>query len=159
MAAQKLLAIGDVHGCLQSMNKLLEQLEGYRDYIHVFVGDYIDRGPESSGVIDRLIQLQEERECIFLRGNHEQMLLDACFNGQLDLWLMNGGESTLKSYGATYDNLNIPDKHIRFYQKTKMYFETENYFLFMPACLPERPSKKAWKTKNYRKNFYGNGPI
>ncbi len=153
MADQKLLAIGDVHGCLQSMNKLLEKLDSYFGYTYIFVGDYIDRGPDSAGVVDRLIRFQQERKCIFLRGNHEQMLLDACFHDKLDMWLMNGGESTLKSYEATYDNLNIPDDHLKFYQGTKMYFETENYLFVHAGLSPEKTISESLENKKQWHKF------
>jgi serine/threonine protein phosphatase 1 len=153
LAEQKILAIGDVHGCLQSMNKLLEKLGSYRGYTYIFVGDYIDRGPDSAGVVDRLIRFQQEKNCIFLRGNHEQMLLDACFNDKLDMWLMNGGESTLKSYGATYDDMNIPDDHIKFYRETQMYFKTEDYFFVHAGLSPEKTIQASIEDKSQWHKF------
>lgn len=139
MSNQKYLAIGDVHGCLQSLNGLLKKLDDYRDeYTFIFVGDYIDRGPDSKGVVERLLAFREEQECVFLRGNHEQMLLDAYFNNKLDMWLMNGGKSTLASYEATYDNMAFPDEHLTFYKNTKMYFDTEDYFFVHAGLSPKR---------------------
>lgn len=137
MSDKKYLAIGDIHGCLQSLKGLLEKLSEYRDeYTFIFVGDYIDRGPDSKGVVEHLITFKEEQDCIFLRGNHEQMLLEAYFNDNLDMWLMNGGKSTLASYNATYDNLNFPADHLDFYRSTKMYFDTEDYFFVHAGLSP-----------------------
>lgn len=138
MPEQKYVAIGDIHGCLQSLNGLLKKLEEHRDGRFVFVGDYIDRGPDSSGVVDRLLEFREKQECVFLRGNHEQMLLDAYFNDRLDMWLMNGGKSTLSSYGATYDNITVPDDHLEFYKSTQMYYETEDYFFVHAGLSPAK---------------------
>lgn len=149
----KYLAIGDIHGCINSLNKLLEKLSSYQDYTHIFVGDYIDRGPDSSGVVDRLIEIQEQIDCVFLRGNHEQMLLDAYKWGDLDLWLMNGGNSTLKSYGATYNNLNIPDKHLAFYSATDMYFETEDYFFVHAGLSPDKTIEESLHKESLMKKF------
>ncbi len=65
MSDQQFLAIGDVHGCLQSLNGLLKKLSDYSGYTYIFVGDYIDRGPDSKGVIDRLLDFREEQKMHF----------------------------------------------------------------------------------------------
>ena len=153
MANQQFLAIGDIHGCLQSLNGLLKKLSDYSDYTYVFVGDYIDRGPDSKGVVDRVMEFSEDNDCVFLRGNHEQMLLDAVFNNNLDMWLMNGGKSTLSSYDATYDNLNIPDKHIEFYKKTKLYHDTEKYFFVHAGLSPEHTIEECLEDKSKHGDF------
>jgi hypothetical protein len=72
---EQIVAIGDVHGCVKTLKALWEKLEPYEDYIHLFVGDYIDRGPDSKGVIDFLMDVRRKRKTIFLRGNHELMIL------------------------------------------------------------------------------------
>ena len=77
----QIVAIGDVHGCPKTLKTLWERLEPYEDYIHLFVGDYIDRGPDSKEVIDFLLEVKQQRKTIFLRGNHELMLLDALEKG------------------------------------------------------------------------------
>ena len=117
----RLLAIGDVHGQLDRLKTLLGSLCLQHDDQLVMLGDYIDRGPDSSGVIDTLIQLKMDYpHTIFLRGNHEQMLLDTLFElgivadwkplrayvGSPDLSMStdtflyeaNGGLATLLSY-------------------------------------------------------------
>lgn len=130
------IAVGDIHGCLRSLEALLEQLEAYDDRQIVFVGDYIDRGPDSRGVVDRLLEYRRERDCVFLRGNHEQMLLDAYLHGNLDLWLMNGGQYTLQSYGARHDRFDLPDRHLEFYKNTRMYYDTDDYFFVHAGLAP-----------------------
>ena len=83
-----LYGIGDVHGCAQTLQALLDRLAedaggalGPADTL-VFVGDYVDRGPDSPGVIDQLVELERQSDagagprCVFLRGNHDQMMLD-----------------------------------------------------------------------------------
>jgi len=135
-----LIAIGDIHGCPRSLEAMIAKIDeqGYGSRTIVFVGDYIDRGPDSKGVVDFLMEFREERDCIFLRGNHEQMLLDAVESNNLDLWLMNGGKSTLESYGATYERYNIPDDHLEFYRDTKMYYDTPDYFFVHAGLAPHR---------------------
>lgn len=99
-----LYAIGDIHGELEKLDELLESLPIELGDRLVFLGDYIDRGPDSPGVIDRLIELRERQECVFLLGNHESMFLDFLgwtddkyFGG--DAFLLNGGDRTLAGYG------------------------------------------------------------
>jgi serine/threonine protein phosphatase 1 len=150
---EKYIAIGDIHGCLQSLNELLVKLIDYSGYTYIFIGDYIDRGPDSYGVVERLIEFEEEQSCIFLRGNHEQMLLDAYMGRGLDLWLRNGGKATLASYGATDDQVRFPDEHLAFYQKTKMYYETENYFFVHAGLSPRKTIEENLKDEEERAEF------
>ncbi|MDT8419829.1 MAG: metallophosphoesterase family protein [Desulfuromonadales bacterium] len=117
----RLLTIGDVHGQSQRLVALLEKVRPQPQDQLVMLGDYIDRGPDSRGVVDKLIRLR--RNCsrvVFLRGNHEQMLLDALYElhlmgdwhplrsysgtpewppGAVMLHALNGGDATLISYG------------------------------------------------------------
>ena len=153
MPEKKYLAIGDIHGCLQSLNALLEKCQQYNDRTFIFVGDYIDRGPDSKGVIDRLITFKDEQDCIFLRGNHEQMLLDAYFYHKLDMWLMNGGRSTLASYGATYQEFEFPDGHLNFYESTKMYYDTPNYFFVHAGISPHKTIKENLESEEEIQDF------
>lgn len=93
------IAIGDIHGCLKPLQKLVSRLPESEEL--VFLGDYIDRGPDSAGVVDYLISLASRRSCRFLKGNHEEMMLNAISSSQkIVMWLFNGGEQTLKSYGV-----------------------------------------------------------
>jgi serine/threonine protein phosphatase 1 len=99
-------AVGDVHGCLDKLRRLLAACEAYagaRPARYVFVGDYIDRGPQSRGVIELLMQWQSARPgtIVCLRGNHEQMAIDAHASDRaVPLWLANNGATTLRNYGG-----------------------------------------------------------
>jgi serine/threonine protein phosphatase 1 len=132
---EKIIAVGDIHGCCRSVSALLDKLSGYDDYLLLFVGDYIDRGPCSREVVELMLELDQERECIFLRGNHEQMLLDAVDRNRAGLWLHNGGDTTLRSYQLDAGNMDFPEPHLEFFRNTKLYYETENYF-FVHAGIP-----------------------
>lgn len=129
--------IGDVHGRLTQLKALIESLEydPQRDRL-VFLGDLIDRGEDSPGVVSYVIELQQESQnLICLRGNHEQMLLDLIEYGDL-LWLVpeNGGAVTIAQYGCKYIeetstlSLQIPVAHLEFFNATLSYFEDENAF-------------------------------
>ncbi len=99
-------AIGDVHGCAALLDALLERIAdhaGDRAHRLVFLGDYIDRGPDSAGVLHTISRLAwaEPDRVTCLMGNHERMLLDALHTPQAaERWLYNGGDATLASFGA-----------------------------------------------------------
>lgn len=133
-----LIAIGDIHGCPQSLDALLEEIDPTSDDHLLFVGDYIDRGPDSKGVIDRLLDLREEVKCTFLRGNHESLMLGYLDSGAFNLWRVNGGVSTLQSYvGEDDDDFDIPEAHIEFVRNTKLYHETDDFFFVHAGLKPE----------------------
>ena len=100
----KCYVIGDVHGCLPEMAALIESLPLQHGDTLVFLGDYIDRGPDSRGVVDYLVNLRRrgEQATVFLRGNHEDMLLSymGLSGHHGDSFLINGGVATLASYGV-----------------------------------------------------------
>jgi serine/threonine protein phosphatase 1 len=109
-------AIGDVHGCLDKLRRLLDACAAYagpRAARYVFLGDYIDRGPDSRGVIDLLMrrQAQAPGTVICLRGNHEQLAIDAHRSAAgMPLWLRNNGGTTLRNYPETEGR--IADEHL-----------------------------------------------
>lgn len=130
--------IGDIHGCSNTTKALVEQvLKPEKGDTLVFVGDYIDRGSNSKAVVDYLIQLKQNSdiEVISLRGNHEQMLLDAMINPEsFEMWMSNHGDSTLSSYGLDPSQINagnllksLPIEHLEFLQSTSFYYESANY--------------------------------
>ncbi|MGB0086808.1 MAG: metallophosphoesterase family protein [Rhodomicrobiaceae bacterium] len=109
----RVYAIGDIHGRLDLLDQLLEMItadaaaaEPGGRAILIFLGDYIDRGPDSRGVIERLLTgLPDAFEPIFLRGNHEEMLLRTLESSRnFELWAINGGLATARSYGIDIGN-------------------------------------------------------
>src|SRR6266478_1473594 len=95
------LAIGDIHGCLQALDRILEMVRPQPDDVVVVLGDYADRGPDSRGVIDRLLELRGHCRLVTLRGNHDQMMLDARSGYETQReWLLCGGSKTLASYAS-----------------------------------------------------------
>lgn len=131
-----LIAIGDVHGCPLSMDALFDRIQPTKDDTLVFIGDYIDRGPDSKGVIDRLLTLQDEYTCVFLRGNHEELLLGYLDRGEYDLWAINGGIQTLASYGIHGEGVSLPEEHVDFVRSTLLYYETDEFFFVHAGIRP-----------------------
>src|SRR6056297_49681 len=150
----QIVAIGDVHGCAKTLKTLWKRLEPYEDYVHLFVGDYIDRGPDSKEVIDFLLEVKQDRETVFLRGNHELMLLHSLKTGSSRNWMMNGGQSTLDSYGKNASLSDIPDSHINFFKKTRLYYETEKYFFVHAGIPPSMTVEEAKEDKSTHDYFY-----
>lgn len=132
--------IGDIHGCLKNLKRLMKKLPVKKEDELIFVGDYIDRGKDSKGVVDFLLDLSKKYRCIFLRGNHEQMLLDYLDDKKMGrIWYLNGMDATLDSYG----NINsIPSHHLEFFRNTKFYYQTEKYLIVHAGVLPGKPFKE-----------------
>jgi len=125
-------AIGDVHGCLRTLEALLQQIgPGHGDTL-IFLGDYIDRGPHSKGVLDLLMHLPEQGiASICLKGNHEVLLLDACRTpGQVAInrWVRNGGLQTLQSFGL--DPLRadkMPEHYLVWLEQLPIFYPSGNF--------------------------------
>jgi serine/threonine protein phosphatase 1 len=147
-------AIGDIHGCLSALKELIDQLPLKPEDELVFLGDYIDRGRESKGVLDYLVANQKPN-WHFLRGNHEQMLLEwlgtpnslAASN-----WLLNGGHQTLQSYvpKEKLDEVRgegahillqsyIPHTHVEFLNELPLTYETPDYFFCHAGVNLDKP--------------------
>jgi len=120
-------AIGDIHGCLTPLKTIFENTNFNKDDIFVFLGDYVDRGNNSKGVIDFLIELRKNKTCYFLKGNHEILMSQArTNNNNLIKWLYYGGSQTLDSYniGDVPDWINlISDEHWKFIENGLPYKE------------------------------------
>ncbi|MEJ2470099.1 MAG: metallophosphoesterase family protein [Desulfuromonadales bacterium] len=143
----RLLAVGDIHGCLAPLQRLMSQVMPTPDDRIVFLGDYIDRGPDSAGVIDYLLDLAGQGpESIFLRGNHEQMFLDYLDGADPSLFLVNGGLMTLNSYRAA-GRWPLPAEHRSFLDSTHQYFATES-FIFVHAGLRPGVALRDQKTSD-----------
>lgn len=139
------VAIGDVHGCKIALRTLLEAVApGSGDEV-VTLGDYIDRGPNSRGVVETLIRLAGRCRLVPLLGNHEEMLLEV-HEGILppEAWLRFGGDRALESYSV--DGVSgIPQEHIDFLKSCRRFHETEQA-IFVHASyypnlsLPQQPA-------------------
>ena len=141
--------IGDIHGCPNELRYLIEDLPLEKGDRLVFLGDYVDRGPDSKGVVSYLLELQQKSayDFIFLKGNHEDMFLSYLgLPGQHgNMFLVNGGKVTLESYGlspdSTADRLlaQIPSAHLNFYQNLRNYYVTKPFLCVHAGIHPLKP--------------------
>jgi serine/threonine protein phosphatase 1 len=139
--SSRTIAIGDIHGCDVALDILLEELAPREDDQVIVVGDVIDRGPNTRGCIDRLLQLREKCRLVHLMGNHEEMFLDAISGGEwADAWHQYGGSAMLASYGGGLDG--IPPRHMDFIKAGKDYYETDSVIYCHAAINPAWPMEQ-----------------
>ena len=114
----RVIAIGDIHGCSTALEKLLAAIKPGKSDTIVTLGDHIDWGPDSRGVLDMLISLSHRCRLISLLGNHEEMLLAARQSrSELVYWMKLGGTATMDSYGTRCNrsrNLKTISRHLVF---------------------------------------------
>ena len=146
--------IGDIHGCLSELEILLDRI-GSEAHL-IFVGDYIDRGPDSFQVVERL--LREKHRSTFLMGNHEAMMLNFFKSPNSPghtawTYWANGGQETLRSYGLKEDETNfelLPDKHREFYKNLELYYEGDDFIVVHAGV---RPSESQDMKKQYMEDL------
>jgi len=129
------LVIGDVHGGLKAIHQVLERANVTNNDTLIFLGDFVDGWSESPAVLDFLIGLQKKQPCVFIRGNHDELLLDWLLgnNENIDekLWFQHGGEATVLSYQNI--NAETKEKHIQFLQSLQDYYLDDKNRLFIHA--------------------------
>lgn len=126
-------AISDIHGCKKTFEKLLFDTLQLKTSDELFLlGDYIDRGPDSKGVIDLILQLKEDGYTVHcLLGNHEAMMLDALEDEKENdnsIWLQQGGKETLQSFGIS-NVAEVPEKYWRFIDELDLALKLDDYLL------------------------------
>jgi serine/threonine protein phosphatase 1 len=139
---KRTLVVGDIHGKLNLFNRLLERME-YQpgDDRLILIGDLVDRGEDSQGVVARSIELKREapNRVVVIRGNHEAMMLAALAHPeseQAELWYYNGGVETLQSYIDENGNLDVPEEHWDFMASLPTWYE-DDHAIYVHASLPE----------------------
>lgn len=157
----RIYAIGDIHGRHDLLDRMLLKIDAHAEAdpcprnVIVLVGDYIDRGPHSAQVLDRLVALSMGRDIVMLRGNHEAMMIDALSHpSRLASWISNGGRETLLSYGLDSSGqlnsptsaanlsdqifLNVPDSHISLLKTLDWTFLCGDYLFVHAGVHPDR---------------------
>ncbi|NPB09215.1 MAG: serine/threonine protein phosphatase, partial [Thermodesulfobacteria bacterium] len=136
-----IFAIGDIHGCFQALERLLQKLpiEWEEDYL-VFLGDYIDRGPDPRLTLEGVMELKEAfgDRVIPLMGNHEWMFLRYLHGVDEDVYLLNGGDVTLAQFSRG-GKLDVPPEVVAFLRGLPYYWETERYIFVHAGLRPGRP--------------------
>ncbi len=156
-AGHRVYIVGDIHGCAELLDRLLKLVivdsgAGPAKQSLVFVGDYVDRGPDSRGVIERLLSLPRQFEPHFLRGNHDQAVLDFLKDPEFyRTWKGFGGQETLLSYGVRppkFDDIKsigeahaqflaaFPEAHLRFLEALELSREIGDYFVVHAGVRP-----------------------
>jgi serine/threonine protein phosphatase 1 len=134
------LTIGDVHGCRVALDALLAAIDVKPADRLVFLGDIIDRGSDSKGVIDRLIELEAKCRLVVIRGNHEEMLLDAREDREAyRFWQSFGGEEMLESYGPRSTIAEIPPAHWSMIERSVTFLETDRHIFVHASYWPNVP--------------------
>jgi len=135
---ERIFAVGDIHGCFNKLTALMEKIdiEWGRDKL-IFLGDYIDRGPDSFEVVEYLIGLKTRHpDIVFLKGNHEEMFENYLSGNNRLGYLSDGGQQTLDSYikhrkAAAFP---VPEEHLDFFRSLVLFHETDHY-IFVHAGL------------------------
>ncbi len=151
-SGKRVFVVGDLHGCVDETGiflRFLESEEGLSDDdCVIFVGDYIDRGPNSRGVVDLMIEFKRKYpRTRFLKGNHEDMLLDFLgFGGRMgEAFLYNGGLETIQSYGisvfASPEQMvkAFPPEHFQFYNTLESIIRVDDFLCVHAGLNPLRP--------------------
>jgi serine/threonine protein phosphatase 1 len=124
----RVIAIGDIHGCSAALAVLVEAINPTSDDILIPLGDYLDRGLDSCGVLEQLIALADRCQLVPILGNHEEMLLAARTDAwALKFWLACGGVATLASYGDDTTLRAIPERHWEFLHTCVPFHDTTTH--------------------------------
>jgi serine/threonine protein phosphatase 1 len=123
---ERTIAIGDIHGCSAALTALVQAIDPRPDDTLVFLGDYINRGPDSWGVLNQVIALAERCRVVPLLGNHEELLLSA-----VRLALESGCLATTEEA--------VPAHHITFLEGCRSFHETETHLFVHAGYLPQLP--------------------
>ncbi len=168
MADRKIFIIGDIHGCLDMLARLMDKIDWSpgEDGL-IFLGDYIDRGEDPKGVVDYISGLSKRFSLVeCLKGNHEAMFLDFLAGRDREMFVANGGWKTLESYGTSshLDNkIELPPDHMAFFKSLKLYIELEDYYVvhagFKPGLemIKQTEAEMLWIRKSFVSSDYDFG--
>lgn len=146
---KRILAISDIHGELKLFDSLLEKVKYDADEDQlILLGDYVDRGLDSKGVLNRVSELKRNG-AVVLRGNHDEMMLNVVdgVSGALERWERNGALMTLQSYDSSIESVILSagaefEKHISLIREMDYYYETKDYIFVHAGVSPDTPVQK-----------------
>jgi serine/threonine protein phosphatase 1 len=151
MNEPRLLVFGDIHGAIVPLRRLLARVQPRAEDTLIFLGDYIDRGEDSRAVLDCLMELETTYSCVFLKGNHEDMFLQAyqsmermspdsgLVTEEVLLWLSNGGITTLRDFGSAWPS----GLYLEWLSKLRLYYETETHYFVHAGLRPGVPPEES----------------
>lgn len=133
----RLIAIGDIHGCDKILKTVLDAIEPKPEDTFIFLGDLCNRGPNTKGVFDLVIDLQNKSHVHFVMGNHEEMVIAALMGSKSDhnFWCKFGGIETLASFGVD-EARKIPRSYMQIIVNMREYIETDEYIFLHAGCNP-----------------------
>lgn len=136
----RVIAIGDIHGHSSILKVVLDSINPQPEDTFVFLGDLVNRGPNSKGVIEQVLELKKICNVNVILGNHEEMILAAFAGGksEVNFWKKFGGIQTLASYRAE-EVRGIDRNHLLFIAEFRDYLETEDYIFVHAGCDPDLP--------------------
>ncbi len=148
----RIIAIGDIHGHAVALAALIRLVELQPADTLVTLGDYVDRGPDSKGVLDQLIELEHRCKLIPLLGNHEEMMLGAKEGrDNFKFWMQFGGDVALDSYGPGRNMDLVPWEHWQFLRRLRLLQESDRHFFVHANYFPNRPLHDPdWQTALWR---------
>lgn len=128
----KTVVIGDIHGGLKALEQVIEKANLPSDSKYIFVGDYVDGWSQSAEVVSFLLKFSQEHKCVFIRGNHDDLLFRYLSTGESNpMWLSQGGNSSIESYSQlSRSELEI---HLQFFQNLENYHIDQENRLFVHA--------------------------
>jgi len=164
------LAVGDIHGSAAQLQELLRQRVLHSDRRVVFLGDYVDIGPDSKLVVDLLLDLRSSRpDVVFLKGNHDVAFLNYLHKGDFEPYAAMGGIPTIRSYCGEVDgNIHqlmvdsVPVDHRRFMSDLVVCLETPEYLFSHAGYRPEDPtdrSVEAMAMESHQALLHGSGRL
>ncbi|MDY7037142.1 MAG: metallophosphoesterase [Thermodesulfobacteriota bacterium] len=141
MESERVFIVGDIHGCLGMLKSLMDKIDWRTDKDRlIFIGDYIDRGEDPKGVVNYILTLLNSSPRVqCLEGNHEGLLLDFLSGGDINTFIINGGMTTLGSYGIENKRKNeqlIPPDHLAFFKNLYSWIELEDYYIVHAGFRP-----------------------
>jgi serine/threonine protein phosphatase 1 len=129
---KRTLVFGDIHGGLKALVQVLERAEVTPNDQLIFLGDYVDGWSESAQVIDFLIKLDSEYDCVLIKGNHDVWCQDWLRTNKIDSkWSIHGGKGTVESYSNCNEEIKLA--HLNFFEKMKDYYVDNENRLFIHA--------------------------
>ncbi len=144
------LVVGDIHGGLKALQQVLQRAEVSEKDRLIFLGDYVDGWSQAAETVNFLISFKSDYNCLFLRGNHDQLCCDWLLGGEERAqWLRHGGQATMDSY-ADMDRASRK-LHLEFFTSLHNYFIDEQNRLFLHAGFT---NMHGVKYEYFDKNFY-----